>query len=88
MITCPLLSLQSDTKSLTFYDPLTVDEVEAFLPVQKKLKLDTGAKPEGNVHYYSYSPILNNTVSITCRSVYTNNFLYKCITADYKVYVV
>ena len=51
MITCPLLSLQSDTKSLTFYDPLTVDEVEAFLPVQKKLKLDTGAKHEGNVRY-------------------------------------
>ena len=42
--------LQSDTKSLivvTFYDPLTVDELEAFPPVQKKLNLYTNAKPEG-----------------------------------------
>ena len=50
ILTCQLLYLQSDTKSLrvvTFYDPLTVDEVEVFPPVQKKLKLDTDPKPEG-----------------------------------------
>ena len=42
--------LQFETKSLTVVtvdDPLTVDEVEAFPPVQTKLKLDTDAKPEG-----------------------------------------
>ena len=32
---------------ISLYDPLTADEVEAFPPVQKKLKLDTDPKPEG-----------------------------------------
>ena len=50
ILTCQLLYLQSDIKSLrvvTFYDPLTVDEVEVFPPVQKKLKLETDAKLKG-----------------------------------------
>ena len=32
---------------ISLYDPLTADEAEDFPPVQKKLKVDTDAKPEG-----------------------------------------
>ena len=43
---------------ITLYDPLTVDDAEAFPPVQKKLKLDTDAKPQGKCACINLSAIL------------------------------